>query len=141
MASEIFPGAQVVLHLCLTLEDGTVVEDTFNNQPIQWVVGDGTLVEGLEMALYGMQAGEQDQLTLMPEQAFGYPDPNKVHDLDADQFTNPVQVNQIIAFSTPNGASLPGTIKQVSPDKVTVDFNHPLAGHCLHYRVHVLKVG
>ena len=74
-------GSTVTLHLALTLEDGTVAESTFDDEPLTFTMGDGTLVRGLELGLYGLRPGDTQRLTLHPEQAFGLRDPDKVHRL------------------------------------------------------------
>jgi FKBP-type peptidyl-prolyl cis-trans isomerase SlpA len=130
------------MHFSLTLEDGTVAEDSFNAEPLQFTMGDGSLNEGLELGLYGMQAGDEEILHMSPEQTFGFHDPDNIHemarsDFDADM---PLEEGMIIAFNTPAGDELPGMIKQVLTDTVTVDFNHPLAGHDLIYRVKILDI-
>ena len=140
--SEIQAGSRVTMHFSLTLEDGTVAEDSFNAEPLQFTMGDGSLNEGLELGLYGMQAGDEEILHMSPEQTFGFHDPDNIHemarsDFDADM---PLEEGMIIAFNTPAGDELPGMIKQVLTDTVTVDFNHPLAGHDLIYRVKILDI-
>ena len=70
MSFPISPGSTVTLHLSLTLEDGTVADSTFEGEPFTFVMGDGTLVSGLELALYGLYPGDTQRLELTPEQAF-----------------------------------------------------------------------
>ena len=141
-APAIAPGRRVVMHFSLTLADGTVAEDTFNQAPLEFTVGDGGMVAGLEYALYGLRAGEEQSVTMTPAQTFGYPDPNNVHAIPLDKFTAdpPPQAGQIIAFATPDGVETPGAVKEVAGGAVTIDFNHPLAGHDLTYRVKILSV-
>ncbi|MGB5179855.1 MAG: FKBP-type peptidyl-prolyl cis-trans isomerase, partial [Gammaproteobacteria bacterium] len=57
MKYPISPESTVTLHLSLSLEDGTVAESTFDDEPLTFTMGDGTLVEGLELGLYGLKAG------------------------------------------------------------------------------------
>lgn len=140
--TEIAAGSKVTLHLSITLEDGTVAESTFDGEPFTFVMGDGTVVEGLEWVLYGMQAGEEDTVTMTPDQTFGFHDPENIHQLPLSDFAADLQPqeNQIIAFTTPAGDEVAGAVKAIKDDKVSVDFNHPLAGHDLRYRVKVISV-
>ena len=64
-----------------------VAESTFDDEPVELVIGDGTLVHGLEVALYGMRAGQRQTLTLAPVQAFGERDPEAVGWLPREQGT------------------------------------------------------
>lgn len=140
--TEIGPGSRVTMHFSLTLEDGTVAEDSFDSEPLEFTMGDGTLNEGLELGLYGMKVGDEETLSMSPEQTFGFHDPENVHELPRSDFDReqPLEEGMIIAFNTPAGDELPGMIRQVTADSVTVDFNHPLAGHDLLYRIKILDI-
>jgi len=140
--TEILPGSRVTMHFSITLEDGTVAEDSFSNEPISFTMGDGTLNEGLELALYGLQAGDEQTVTMTPDQTFGFHDPENIHEMPGSDFDKDMQpeVGMIIGFTTPAGDEVPGMIVAVSDETVRVDFNHPLAGHELRYRVKILDV-
>ena len=140
--SEIGVGSRVTMHFSITLEDGTVAEESFSGEPLQFIMGDGTLNEGLELGLYGMKAGEEETLTMSPEQTFGFHDPENIHEMARSEFDGEIQLEpgMIIGFTTPAGDELPGIIKSAEDEKVTVDFNHPLAGHELLYRIKILEV-
>ena len=135
-------GSDVLLHFSLTLTDGTVAENSFDNEPMQFIVGDGTMIEGLESVLYGLQAGDRKQITIDPSCAFGDPSDENIHTLARSEFSADIELepNLIIAFSTPAGDDVPGTILEVSADEVKVDFNHPLAGHELIFEFEILDV-
>ena len=126
----------------MTLEDGTVAESTFDDEPLTFTLGDGTLIEGLELALYGLRSGDRQRLSLFPEQAFGLRDPGKVHrlpraDFPADMLLEP---GCIIGFDTPAGEELPGMIVRTEGAGVEVDFNHPMAGHVVIFEVEIIDV-
>ena len=50
-------GSKVTMHFALRLADGTVADSSFDNDPLSFVVGDGALDKGLELALIGLAAG------------------------------------------------------------------------------------
>jgi FKBP-type peptidyl-prolyl cis-trans isomerase SlpA len=133
----------VTLHLSLTLEDGTVAESTFgDDEPFTFTMGDGTLVEGLELGLYGLRPGDTQRLKLFPEQAFGLHDPGKVHQLPRADFAAELvlEPGSIIGFDAPGGEELSGTIVAVDDATVEVDFNHPLAGRVVIFDVEIIDV-
>ena len=68
---EILPGSQVTLHLAIRLEDGTEALSTFDEDPVELQMGDGTLQPGLELALYGLKAGDRQTLARRPARAGG----------------------------------------------------------------------
>lgn len=139
---EITPGFRVRLHLSLALTDGTEALSTFDEEPIELTMGDGTLPPTLELALFGLRAGDRQTLTLLPEQAYGPHDPALVHELSRGDFPADLEpeVGQIVAFAMPDGDETAGAIVDIDERTVRVDFNHPLAGREVVFKVHVLAV-
>lgn len=104
--------------------------------------GDGTLIQGLELMLYGMKVGEKQCLSIDPRDAFGFPEEENVHTMPRSEFDQSMNIEpgMIVAFSTPAGQEVPGTIKEVTADSVIVDFNHPLAGFEVNFDVEILDI-
>jgi len=144
VAKTIQLGRAVSLHLAICLEDGTEVESTFGGEPLVFTLGDGTMEPGLERFLIGMAEGERSHFLVGPEDAFGAHDPAKVQVMPRTDFplemSEQLRPGQIIAFHTPGGDELPGLVLGLEIDRVTVDFNHPLAGRACRMEVEVLKV-
>ena len=142
MKFQINVASTVTLHLSLMLEDGTVAESTFDAEPLTFTMGDGTLVHGLELGLYGLRPGDSQRLTLYPEQAFGLRDPGKVHRLPRADFGADIELEPglIVGFETPEGEELPGAVVSLDADSVEVDFNHPLAGRNIIFDVEIIDV-
>ena len=135
-------ASTVTLHLSLVLEDGTVAESTFDNKPLTFTMGDGTLDHGLELGLYGLTRGSRQQLTMDPGQAFGQRDPANIHTLPWSSFAADMVLEPgvIIGFETPTGEEVAGAILEFDEASVKVDFNHPLAGRTIIYDVEILDV-
>jgi len=142
MNDPISPESTVTLHLSLGLKDGTVAESTFEEEPLTFTMGDGSLVEGLELGLYGLKAGNTQRLVLEPEQAYGLHDPDKLHQLSRSEFSTELELEPgvIIGFDTPTGEELSGTIISLTDETVEVDFNHPLAGRVVVFEVEIIAV-
>ena len=79
-------GSRVTMHFALRLVDGMLVESSFDDEPVSFVVGDGTLDKGLELALLGLVADDRQTLTLMPGQAFGMRDEAALQRVEKAQF-------------------------------------------------------
>lgn len=139
---EIGVSSTVTLHFSLSLTNGTEAISTFNEEPLTLQMGDGTFKAGMELALYGLKAGDEQTLTLTPEQAYGFADEELIHEMDISDFGEGFkpEAGQIIAFSMPNGEETPGAVLDVSDDIVKVDFNHPLSGHDVVFVVKILSV-
>ena len=141
-ALTIGPGSEVLMHFTLSLADGTVADSTVEGEPLRFVMGDGSLIEGLELVLYGLKQGDRQCLSIEPRDAFGFPEEENIHTMPHSEFPEDIQleVGQIIGFTTPSGEEVPGAIKEIKDEEVVVDFNHPLAGHEIIFDVEILEV-
>ena len=141
-STEIMPGSSVTLHLSLSMTDGTEAISTFDGEPSRVTLGDGNLSEGLELALYGLRAGDKQTLQLNSNQAFGPRDETRIQSMQKGDFDPgmALEPGHVIAFEGPSGEELAGTVLEIGEKDVTVDFNHPLAGHELVFKVEILQV-
>lgn len=137
----IVKGSEVLMHFALKLDDGSAADSTrVHNKPAKLVVGDGSLTAGFEQHLLGMQAGQTGSFRLAPEQAFGQPDPDNIQHMERSRFGGiEIEEGTIVAFDGPSG-EIPGVVRQISGQSVTIDFNHPLAGQHITFEVEVLDV-
>lgn len=134
--------SRITLHFELAMEDGSVVDSTFDRSPATFTYGDGSLLPGVERKLLGMQAGEKKDFELKPEDAFGQPNPANIQHFKRDQFGADMELNEgmVISFADAQRAELPGVVQSVSDDEVIVNFNHPLAGRTLRFTAEILNV-
>lgn len=136
-------GSTVIFHFDIKLADGSAAESTrVHNKPAKLQMGDGSLSPAFEAQLTGMQPGEQKMFTLAPEDAYGMPNPDNIYYVDRSKFSleAPAKVGMIVGFGMPDGSELPGLIREVVGDSVTVDFNHPLAGQTLTFNIEIVQV-
>lgn len=140
---EIIPGSAVTLHFSLSLPDGTPAISTFDEEPLSFNIGDHTFQPTMELALYGLKAGDDQTLTLTPEQAYGEHDPSLVQQMPLSDFPADMapQLDQLISFALPSGEETMGVIRELDAEQATVDFNHPLAGQSVVFRVQIIDVG
>ena len=78
----------------------------------------------------------------MPEEGFGQPNDNNLQTIKRDQFDveSELEEGMVFSFADAAGGELPGVVKTFDEDEVTVDFNHPLAGRTLSFRVAIHNV-
>ena len=135
-------GTRVYLNFSVSLEDGSEVDSNFGGDPVDFVIGDGSLLPGFERRLFGMAAGERQMFTVLPEDAFGQPNDNNVQYLPRDQFDDDVEleIGLVFSFADASGGELPGMVLSYDEEEVTVDFNHPLSGRTILFDVLVHRV-
>jgi len=134
-------NTQVTLHFALRLENGDTVDSTFDKSPATFKVGDASLLPGFEAALFGFKAGDKRTLEILPENAFGQPNPQNVQIIPRSQF-NDMDLSEglLVIFNDAANTELPGVVKAFDDEQVTIDFNHPLAGKTLTFEVEIFEV-
>lgn len=137
-------GSQVVLHFEVSLPSGDVIDSTFRrDKPVAMTVGDGSFLEGFEKVLIHLKAGDVRTAHLPPEQAFGLYNADNIQTFSRTQFAlsepNPC-VGMMMEFADKGQNSLVGVICEVTDNTVKVDFNHPLAGADVLFKVQIFKV-
>lgn len=143
MSKQITETSNIIVHITMKLADGSAADSTkVNNKPAKIIMGDKSISPAFEEQLLGLSEGESKEFTLEAKDAFGEPNPDNIHYVDANKFSTdaPAKVGNIITFTQPGGVELPGMIKEVSGDSVTVDFNHPLAGQAVTFVIDVIEI-
>ncbi|CAX58207.1 MULTISPECIES: FKBP-type peptidyl-prolyl cis-trans isomerase [Erwinia] len=143
MTDSVQRESAVLVHFTLKLEDGSTAESTRNNgKPALFSLGDGSLSEGLESHLLGLTVGEKKSFSLTADDAFGQSSPDLIQYFSRRDFTQAgePEIGAIMLFSGMDGNEMPGVIREISGDSITVDFNHPLAGQTIHFEVEVLEI-
>ncbi|MFW2177956.1 MULTISPECIES: FKBP-type peptidyl-prolyl cis-trans isomerase [unclassified Moraxella] len=137
-------GSQVDLHFEVSLENGTVIDSTFDRPtPVSLTIGDGSLLEGFEKVLINLTAGDTRTAHLSPDEAFGQHNPDNIQSFSHAQFavTGSVpEVGTMMEFSDKGQNAVVGVISDVNDEVVKVDFNHPLAGQNVLFKVQIVKV-
>lgn len=133
---------KVTLHFSLKLEDGSVVDSTYDKAPASFTTGDGSLLDGFEKRIHGMKSGQQGCFVLSPEDAFGQPNPNNLQRFSRQDFASDMTLveGMVISFADASQSELPGVVKTIAEDEVTIDFNHPLAGRKIQFDVSIINV-
>ena len=140
MALLIDSGTKVTLHFSLALDNGHVVDSNFDGAPATFMVGDGNLLPGFETQLMGLSDGDEREFLIPQESAFGQHNPQNVQDVDRSNFSaDEVELGTVFSFQNGEG-ELPGVVIEVGKKEVRVDFNHPLAGQTISFKVKIMTV-
>ncbi|WP_418055170.1 FKBP-type peptidyl-prolyl cis-trans isomerase [Pseudidiomarina terrestris] len=134
-------GREVVLHFTIKLADESVADSTkMSNKPAKFRMGDGSLTENFESCLVGLKAGDAREFELAPEDAFGMPNKDNYYQVETQKFAERPEEGQIFTFPQPDGTELPGIVRSINEQFVTIDFNHPLAGQRVRFAVEIIEV-
>jgi len=135
-------GNTVRIHYTGTLEDGSVFDSSEGRDPLEFTVGSGQIIPGLDRAIDGMTAGEQKTVTIPATEAYGEYQAEAKQDVPRDQIPAdiPLDPGTMLNMQTPDGRQVPVQVAEVTETTVTLDANHPLAGKDLTFAVELVSV-
>jgi FKBP-type peptidyl-prolyl cis-trans isomerase SlyD len=135
-------GSVVSVDYKLHLGDGKVVDASAPDSPLSYIHGEGQIVPGLEAALEGLAPGDSKQVVVPPEDGYGVHDARGIQEVPRSAFPSGVepQAGMELMAEGPQGQTVPFVIREVKPETVLIDLNHPLAGRTLHFAVTVRDV-
>lgn len=131
----------VAFDYTLTDAEGEVIDSSEGQEPLLYLHGQGGIIEGLERALEGRIAGDQLQVTVEPEDAYGFRDDELLQHVPREQFedVDDLEIGMQFQADTDDGLMV-FTVVEVADDVIQVDGNHPLAGETLNFDVTIRDV-
>ena len=123
-------------------EAGTteVVDSNKGGEPLEFIIGKGQIIPGLEKALVGMAKDESGDIMVPAADAYGDINPEALQVLPKEQFEGVDLVEGMSLYGQgEDGQTVQVTVKAFDDKEVTIDFNHPLAGKDLMFSVVVLS--
>jgi FKBP-type peptidyl-prolyl cis-trans isomerase SlyD len=119
--------------------DGVLVDGSRSNKPFEFSFGTGQVIAGLEKRIINMKAGEAADILVPAAEAYGEYNPSAIEILPIEQFEGikDLKVGMQIQASDENDQPLQFIVKEIGEKKVTIDFNHPLAGKDLEYKIKI----
>ncbi|ADU65013.1 peptidylprolyl isomerase [Desulfurispirillum indicum] len=134
-------GDTVRVHYTGSLADGTVFDTSYDRTPLEFTVGDKTIIAGFEEAVVGMSTGEKKKFELSADQAYGERSDEMIYTMDRNALPGEIepQVGMVLQASFQNGQVTDVQITDVTEDTVTLDANHPLAGKSLHFELELME--
>ena len=125
-----------------TLEDGTIVDDSADSDPLEFVVGAGTVIAGFDQAVVGLAVGEARTVMIPATEAYGDQQDELIASVPRNTLPDNVdpKPGMNLAIRAPNGEMMPVLIVGVSDDEVTLDGNHPLAGRDLTFEIRLVEI-
>ena len=126
-----------------TFNDGTQFDSSYDRgEPLEFICGAGQMIRGFDAAVADMEVGQVVDVHLMPEEAYGMPDPNAVFTLEIAQLpgSEDLQAGQRVYLSNQYGQPFPVTVTEKDETTITFDANHVMAGKELNFRIELVEV-
>lgn len=122
--------------------DNQEIDSSKGQDPLQFLVGHGNIISGLEREMMGMKVGEAKDVTIPPAEGYGEFDEEAFMNVPRSAFPKEISVEEgaELTVKDDEGKSRYARIDSVEGDTVTLNFNHPLAGDELHFNVKVVAL-
>ena len=123
-------GDTIGIHYTGTLTSGEVFDSSEGRDPLEFTLGSGMIIKGLDQAIYGMIVGEKKVVVIAAADAYGDMNPDARQAVPRSEFPDdiPAEVGTQLQMQSPEGQVIPVTITEVSDTEITLDANHMLAG-------------
>ena len=140
--TEVKSGDTVRIHYTGTLVDGSQFDSSQGRDPLEFVVGSGQIIPGLDKALPGMSEGDKKTVNVPAEEAYGKVDPNARQAIPRDQIPAdvPLEIGGQLQVQTQDGRAVPVQVADVNDETVVLDANHPLAGKELVFAIELVSI-
>ena len=136
-------GKKCRTHYKGTFNDGTQFDSSYDRgEPLEFICGAGQMIKGFDAAVAGMEVGEIKEIHLMPEEAYGMPDPNAIFTLEIAQLpgSEDLTVGQQVYLSNQFGQPFPVKVTAKDETTITFDANHEMAGKELNFKIELVEV-
>ncbi|WP_152461730.1 peptidylprolyl isomerase [Roseivivax sp. THAF30] len=140
--TEVKTGDTVQIHYTGTLTDGSTFDSSEGRDPLEFTVGSGQIIPGLDKAMTGMSVGEKKTVAIPADEAYGQRQDEALQAVPREQIPAdiPLDIGTQLQVQTPNGQVMPVTVAEVSEEQVTLDANHPLAGKDLNFDIELVDI-
>jgi FKBP-type peptidyl-prolyl cis-trans isomerase 2 len=136
-------GDTVRIHYTGTLDDGSTFDSSEGRDPLQFEVGSGQIISGLDKELPGMAVGDKKTVNIPAAEAYGEANPQMQQAIPRAQIPADIllEIGIRLQMQTPEGQVIPVMVAAVDEETVTLDANHPLAGKELTFDFEVVSIG
>lgn len=136
-------GKNLRVHYRGTFDDGTQFDSSYDRgEPLEFVCGAGMMIPGFDRAVADMEIGQVIDVHLMPEEAYGMPDPNAIFTIPVAQLpgSEGLTVGQQVYLQNQMGQPFPVKVVAREGETITFDANHEMAGKALNFRIELVEV-
>ena len=126
-----------------TFNDGTQFDSSYDRgEPLEFICGVGQMIKGFDAAVADMEVGQTVDVHLMPEEAYGMPDPDAVFTLEIAQLpgSEDLEAGQRVYLTNQLGQPFPVVVVEKTETTITFDANHEMAGKELNFTIELVEV-
>lgn len=142
MSQQVKVNDSIAVHYTGKVETGEIFDSSLERDPLNFKVGEGTLLKGFEEAVVGMKVDESKEVKIPSAEGYGIVREDliaKVSKKNLSQEIEPV-IGMELMSKYPDGTDVIVRIVDISGEEVTVDANHPLAGRDLTFEITLVGI-
>lgn len=142
MTQKVKKGDTVKVHYTGRFDDGEVFDSSQGREPLQFKVGTGDIIKGLEKAVLGMQPGEKKNVTVNPEEGYGNHNKKLLMEMPKERIPEDISPEKGMPLQLVNkqGKAIPVVVNEILDKSVRLDANHPLAGKVLFFDLELVEI-
>lgn len=144
MAQQVKKGDTIRINYTGTLEGGEKFDSSEGREPLQFMVGEGRVIKGMDEGVIGMEVGKEKTIVAQPADAYGERQQELVQEIPKnalpEQLRAQAKEGMVLRLQDPTGRAMPARITKTSENTITLDLNHPLAGKVLNFTVKVVSI-
>jgi peptidylprolyl isomerase len=135
-------GDKVRIHYTRFSNEDTVVESSHGKEPLEFVLGEGMTIPGIENAVIGMKVGDNKKVSISEEDAFGTRDEQMIVDVERSSIPSDMELRpgMMLQIRSPQGDVYNVVVVEADDEMVKLDGNHPLAGEKLIIEVELVGI-
>ncbi|MDR6302109.1 FKBP-type peptidyl-prolyl cis-trans isomerase [Mesonia maritima] len=140
--SQVKQNDTVKIHYTGKLNDGQVFDSSLEREPIEFTVGGGQIIPGLEKGLIDMKVNEKKTIQIPQDEAYGEAKDELFMEVPKSQLPQEIQpeVGMGLVSKNPDGTERQLRVAEVKEEAIVVDANHPLAGKDLTFEVELVEI-
>lgn len=135
-------GDKVSVEYTGTLETGEIFDSSKGKPPLEFEVGANVVIKGFDDGILGMKVGEEKEININPKEGYGERNEAYIKELPRTAVPKEVDLKKgmMLIFKREDGLRMPAMVVDIKEDTVVVDFNHPLSGKKLKFKVKLIKI-
>lgn len=140
--SQVKENDTVKIHYTGKLQDGQVFDSSLERDPIEFTIGGGQIIPGLEKGLIDMKVNDNKTIEIPQAEAYGDVQKELFQEVPKEQLPQEItpEVGMGLVAKNPDGSERQLRVAEVKDDSIVIDANHPLAGKDLIFDVEVVEI-
>jgi peptidylprolyl isomerase len=133
-------GHKVTVHYTGKYENGDIFDTSIGKDPINFVVGDGAVINGFENAVIGKNVGDKIEVDIDPIDGYGSYRNDLIIEIPNSSLPGKVEIGTVLQAQSEGNNPVNVIVKEIKENSVIIDANHPLAGKKIKFDIEIISI-